>query len=258
VHYLQVQPGIATEPGNAERSATVRGEPIELLGVTAPIVSPSPLDNVAWWAPARADSVAASGAGYLRDERWGAELAARGSGSIGAFGLDALVTTPELAGATADGSAWFKLRWRSVRAATIELGPAAEVGIPLTTTSPAPRAGIGLAIGGTHAPLSWLANAGGRARLADDAERLEAPAAQGYVLVGSSYDAADWLRIYTLLDAHALDHPANDAFAVRGGLAVGGELGRRVFAGAALRASPWDDAGGTLIGQLSVGIRDRR
>jgi hypothetical protein len=246
--------------GLDQRSAADLGGPTERLGVTAPIVSPSPLDNVVWWAPTRADAVAIGATGYRSDERWGSQLAARGSGSLGAFGLDAMITTPEIAGSAADDSAWFKLRWRSVRARdnSIELGPAAELGVPLTTQSPATRAGLGFAIGGALERFSWLANAGGRARLADGAERVEAPAAQGYLLVGSSYDAESWLRVYTLLDAHALDHPEHDAFRVRGGLSIGGELGYRVFASLALRASPWDDAGGTLIGQLSVGVRDRR
>jgi hypothetical protein len=259
VHSIAALAGRADDP-ERDASAAGRREPLERLGITAPIVSPSPLDNVVWWAPSRPDSVSAGATGHLRDARWGAQLAVRGSGSVGAFGLDAIVTTPELAGEPADSSAWFKLRWRAVRArdTAIEIGPAAEIGLPLTTTSPAPRAGLGLAVGGAHERFSWLANAGGRARLSDPEERLDAPSAQGHLLAGSSYDAQDWVRVYALLDAHALDHPESDAFAVRGGLSIGTELGRSVFASAALRASPWDDAGGTLLGQLSVGIRDRR
>lgn len=260
VRYVHAPPGSEGARELDRRSAAELGAPLERLGVTAPIVSPSPLDNVTWWAPTHADAVSVGATGYRKGERWGSQFTVRGSGSLGAFGLDALVATPEVAGSAADDSAWFKLRWRSVRTrdASLELGPAAELGIPLTTASPATRAGLGIALGGALDRFSWLANAGGRARLTDNAQRLEAPDAQGYLLFGSSYDAEEWLRVYTLLDAHALDHPEDDAFAVRGGLSIGGELGSRVFASAALRASPWDDAGGTLLGQLSVGVRDRR
>jgi len=228
------------------------------LGVTAPIVSPSPLINIDWWAPTRANAVALETAGYVRDRRFGLALGARASGAIGAFGLDARVATPEMTGPAADGSAWFRVRWRSVRfeGNQLELGPAAEIGVPLTTTSPPPRVGLGVGLGGADGRISWLANLGGRALLSEAEERQKAPATQGYVLLGGTYDALDWLRLYALLDAHALDHPEHDALAGRGGLSVGTELGERVFVGGSLRISPWDDTGGTLIGQLCVGIRD--
>jgi len=233
------------------------GASVAFAGVSVPIVSPSPFEDVEWWAPTRANAVALEATGYLRAGRFGLNGAARASGSLGAFGLDARVATSEVTGPTADGSAWFRLRWRSFRSESsgLELGPALELGIPLTRESAPTRAGLGAGIGGSAGNFSWLADAGGRIRLFDDAERHEAPAVQGYALVGGSYDPLEWWRIYTLLDAHILDR---DTLAGRGGLALGTELGGRVFVGGALRLSPWDDAGGTLIGQLSVGIRDRR
>src|SRR6185295_6973492 len=78
-------------------------------GITFPIVPASPLTNVAWWAPSRPNAVGAGAVGYLEDSRFGAQLQARGSGSLGAFGLDMLMTTPAILGPAADGSAWFKL-----------------------------------------------------------------------------------------------------------------------------------------------------
>jgi FecR protein len=250
----EIETGEASESSSAHRQGALPSP----IGVTAPPLQPSPLSNVVWWAPTPESSGAASSTGYFQDSRAGALLAVRASGRLGGFGFDGRVLSRELAGAPADSSAWFTLRWRPAQIGRIELGPAVELGVPLAALSPPARVGMGLAFGGRAEHVTWLANVGGRALVAYDSSRRAAPDAQGFLLGGATYDLTSWLRSYALLDAHALVHPDTDAFALRGGLSLGAEVGASVFGGVALRASPWDDDSGHVMGQLSIGVRERR
>jgi hypothetical protein len=227
------------------------------VGISAPLVQPSPLTNVVWWTPTADDAGAVSATAYTDHGKLGEQLAIRASGAVGPIGVDGLVTTRELGGSAADGSAWFTLRWRSARMGEIELGPALQLALPTTAHSPASRVGGGIAIGSIGDKLGWLLDVGGRAPLEASAERQPAPDGQGFVLAGATYDVVPWLRGYALLDAHGLLDPRSDDLIGRGGLSLGVEAGGRLYGGLSLRGSAWDDAGGYFMGQLAVGVRDR-
>jgi hypothetical protein len=136
---------------------------------------------------------------------------------------------------------------------TLQAGPSLELGIPLTDQGPGTRVGLGIGAGARWGRVGWIANLGGRLALKSARRRSSVPDGQGYLLTGGTYDVMPWIRGYSVLDLHAWPGPAT----ARGGLSVGAELGHALFGGVALRASPWDDAGGTLLGQLSVGVRER-
>ncbi len=242
-----------TPPASAPPPATVRAR---TLGPSAALVQPSPLTNVVWWAPSVESGAAVSATAYSEGGKLGSLLATRAAGAIGSFGFDGLVTSRELEGAPADGSAWFTLRWRPITTRRVELGPAVQLGLPMTTLSPGSRVGLGVAAGGFADRLHWLVNLGGRAPLEYSVERRPAPDAQGFLLGGVGWDADHLWRATALLDAHAFSD-AHDDLAARGGLTLGAELGQQMFAGVALRLSPWSDAGGHVMGQLALGLRAR-
>lgn len=241
-------------PAPAARPAPV--ESARVLGASAPLVQPSPVSDVVWWAPIPENGAAVSATGYSEGAQLGTQLATRASGSVGSFGFDGLVTTRELDGAAADGSAWLTLRWRPIQSGETQLGPAVQLGLPMTAGSPSSRIGLGFAAGGFSGRWHWLANLGGRAPLEFSSERRPAPDAQGFLLGGAGYDPTPLWRAYALLDAHALSD-SNDELAGRGGFTLGAELGQRFFGGLALRVSPWSDAGGHVMAQLALGIRAR-
>lgn len=241
-------PPVAARPSERARART--------LGASAALVQPSPLTNVVWWSPTAESSAAVSATGYSEDGKVGSLLATRAAGAIGSFGFDGLVTTRELGGAPADGSAWLSLRWRPITTGKVELGPAVQLGLPMTSTSPGSRVGLGFAAGGFADRLHWLVNLGGRAPLEYSVDRRPAPEAQGFLLGGLGWDADALWRTTALLDAHAIS-AADDELAGRGGLTLGAEFGEQMFAGVAVRLSPWSDAGGHVMGQLALGLRAR-
>lgn len=248
----QVRPSTApASPALAPSAA-----PRRVLGPSAALVQPSPIGDVVWWAPIPENGAAVSASAYSEGGVLGSQLATRAAGAVGSFGFDGLVTTRELDGAPADGSAWLTLRWRPIASGETQLGPAVQLGLPMTSTSPPSRIGLGFAAGGFAGRLHWLVNVGGRAPLEYSSERREAPDAQGFVLAGAGYDPTALLRAYALLDAHALSD-SDDELSGRGGFTLGAELGARLFGGLALRVSPWSDAGGHVMGQLALGIRAR-
>ena len=231
--------------------------PRHYIGISSALVQPSPVSNVVWWAPTPENAASVSATGYVQDARFGSMLGVRASGAVGAMGFDGLITTRELGGPPADGSAWFTLRWRPVQVGTTQLGPAIQFGVPISAQSPATRVGLGFAVGGYFGRATWLINAGGRAPVEYAGTRRAAPDAQGFLLGGGTYDLLPWARGYALLDAHAALVPTTHDLVGRGGLTLGTEMGGQLFAGVALRGSPWDDAGGHLMGQISLGVRER-
>ncbi|MBK7585453.1 MAG: FecR domain-containing protein [Myxococcales bacterium] len=245
-----------TPPG-APAKAALPSAPRRVLGPSAALVQPSPVTNVVWWAPVPDDAASVSATGYSEAGRFGSQLATRASGSLGSFGFDGLVTTSELDGVAADSAAWLTLHWRPISNDNVSLGPALQVGLPMTALSPPSRVGLGFAAGGFADRFQWLVNLGGRAPLEYSVDRRPAPDAQGYLLGGGGYEVNEWARLYAVVDGHAVVDTVDDAVVGRGGLTLGAEFGRRVFGGVALRASPWDDAGGHVIGQLALGLRAR-
>ena len=184
----------------------------------------------------------------------------RASGSIGPLGIDASLRGGASGSAPTDGSAWLGARYRLVRVglARFELAPALRVGVPMATGGPPSRLEGVVAAGGAAGRFTWLADLGVRVRLRDDDGLGGAPPFQGFLLAGATADAASWLRLHALVDAHAQSADAGSAHFL-GGLGAGLEAGGTFFGAASLRVSPFTSAGDSVFNaQLSVGVRERR
>jgi hypothetical protein len=235
-------------------------EAMPTIGADAPLWSLSPLTDVFWFAPT-ATNVASGGVVTARS---GKELVFQGqvraAGSIGALGIDASLRSSTSGQGSSDGSAWLGARYRLVRLgqARFELAPALRVGIPMVTGGPPARLEGAIAAGGAAGRFTWLADVGVRLRLRDDDGLGGAPPFQGFLLAGATADAASWLRVHALLDAHALSADTGSARFL-GGLGAGLEAGGTFFGAASLRVSPFSSSGDNVFNaQLSVGVRERR
>src|SRR5262249_3179008 len=149
---IDVVDGRGTVLGTAEVAVAAR-EPTPVVPEKAPDLAPatplvqlSAATNVPWWSPTAPDAVALSGAAGSVDGSRGLNGALRASGSVGAFGLDAMVVfgadTAAMPAAPSgvDRSAWLGGRWRSFRlpGSQLELGPALRIGIPVQGSGPQP------------------------------------------------------------------------------------------------------------------------
>ncbi|MBI4701411.1 MAG: hypothetical protein HY744_09665, partial [Deltaproteobacteria bacterium] len=226
-------------------------------GVLAAPVAQSPALSVPWWAPSApqggalvlgADSVASGAAAQLR-----AHLV----GVIEPLAVEARLGTNALGEPRpTDAGAWLGARWRAFELGRpLELGPALRLGLPTSSTSAPARLELGGAAGGSHGRWTWLGDVGARFALQDDARRTAVPDGQAFIVLGGTYQAARWLRAYSLLDLHAMTYPGDDVAAVRGGLGLGLETATTVFGDLGLRLTPWEDLGGHVYGQIAVGIR---
>ena len=224
------------------------------IGPTVPAHAWSARTNVWLWSPT-ARPLATLGAMVDSGSGDGASVQgeAYAAGPIGPVGIDALLRTRSESG-EADTSAWLGLQWRAYRLgqAELELGPGLRVGFPLDDSAPPPQLEPSFAIGGVVGRWGWLANLGGRIRLMDDRDRAPIDAGQGFLLVSGRVDATDWLRLHSVVDAHVL---VDDGALFRGGLGLGVEAGTVVFVSLTGRASPWQDVGGHVSGQLGLGLR---
>lgn len=227
------------------------------IGVTLPPWHASSVTNVPWWSPTAPGAAGAVvSAGYAADA-WGAQAQARASGSVGPVGIDAQVSSNALgSGAPVDAAAWLGARARLYRRdplASLEIGPALRVGLPMSADSPPARLEAGLGIGGVAGRFTWLADAGVRARLDGGSERPDVPPWHGFLLAGATVDPAAWMRAYALVDAHLL---FGEPLLGRGGVSLGAEAGGAFFGALSVRASPWSDTGDILSMQLGVGLRE--
>ncbi|MEZ4219665.1 MAG: FecR domain-containing protein [Polyangiaceae bacterium] len=230
-------------------------EPLRPLGLIAPPVVPSPALSVSWWAPSAVNSGALGVTGSRESSENRLQGHARAQGTAGAFGADALLLSDAAGSAPGpDRAAWLGLRWRAVRAEDhTEVAPAVRVGIPTTRGGSPTRAELGVAIGMRREKLGLLANLGGRAALDEDGGS-NTPEAQGFLLTGATWEFNDWLLGYGVADAHGLVN--HDEVAPRAGLSLGLEVGTRLVGSLGLRASPWDEDGGHVLGQLAIGVRE--
>ncbi|MEO7331072.1 MAG: hypothetical protein ABI193_21025 [Minicystis sp.] len=226
------------------------------IGVTAPFTLVSSALDVAWWSPTAHDAFVFAGTADTGNDRSGGQLTVRGSGQLGAFGVDAALITGAYGHAASD-SAWLGARYRPfrARASLCEGAFALRLGVPLDADAPPPRIEAAFAIGGALGRFTWLGNLGGRARFGDDLARANVPQVQGFLLAGGTMDLLTWMRLQALLDSHLLYDDRGGALLGRGGFGFGLELGTTFFGSAAVRLSPWRDQGGLFSAQLAIGVR---
>ncbi len=231
--------------------------PPPVIGASAPLWQVSSLTDLLWSAPT-APNAGALSAGLVKiGDTWATQGQLRGSGSIGALGLDLALRTNATSDQKGDGSAWLGGRYRLIRIgrSTFELAPIVRLGVPTSGAGAPARLEAAVAVGGVIGRFTWLANLGERARLSDDRGASGAPPVQGFLLAGATVDATDWLRAHALIDAHFLhlDAGGNKGAA---GFGAGLELGRTLYGGASVRVTPTTpDGEGAFAAQLSFGVR---
>jgi hypothetical protein len=227
------------------------------IGAYAPMWQLSPASDVLWLAPTPPDGAAVSvGMAHARGG-WTAQGQVRASGSVGRLGLDASLRSGTTDDVTADGAAWLGARVRLVRLAgsAFEIAPALRAGFPISALGAPARLEPGLALGGVAGRFTWLADLGGRFRLARDSNATGTPSSQGFLLAGATADVVPWLRVHAVVDAN-LVFPDLGAKHVLAGLGAGVEAGTSIYGGLSLRVSPWTDAGtGPFSAQLALGFR---
>ena len=228
--------------------------PIPTIGIAAPPVPISTSTDVMLYSPTTPSAFLLT----MSAER-GAQGMARAMAGLGRFGVEmSMATRSTNDNATADESAWVGVRYRTYRAemASFEHGFALRAALPASYSAPGPRLEPSTAIGGVHGRTSWLVNAGARVRLSDSQERAATPSAQGFALVGGTWELHPVARLYAMVDAHALPDGSGSVRA-RGGASLGIEAGTLLFGGFGMRLSPFDDDGGPLTLQLALGFRQR-
>ena len=245
------------------------GEPRKYpsIGLTTEASQPSPITGVPFWSPTARDAGTFAAQAQIGEAGAGFRFQGSATGALGPIGLEALFRSQALGDVDArpttdrlhDDSAWLGARWRAFRIGDAELegGVAMRVGFPVSDLGPGVRIEPALALGGVRGSYTWLANLGARLRLADAG--TPTPDAHGFLLVGGTVNALEWLRFGATIDAHLLHFDASDAL-VRGGLSLHAEAGTFVYGAVSLRLSPWDDDGsrfrdGPFTGQLAVGLR---
>jgi hypothetical protein len=229
------------------------------IGPSAPLWQVSQITDVMAFAPTPPDG-AAAGVGIGRFSAggaWSVQGQARASGSVGPLGFEAALRSGATGEDTQDAAAWFGVRGRVLRidGAALELAPALRLGFPVAAAGAPARIEPGLAVGGAAGRFTWLADVGGRFRLADDKGKGGAPPGQGFVLLGGTLDVVPWLRLNASVDAHLviLDAGRKSGLA---GLGLGLEAGTRVYGGLALHLAPWYAADAGPFGmQLVLGFR---
>lgn len=227
------------------------------IGAYTPMWQTSPASDVLWLAPTPPDGAAVSVGAVRSRGAWALQGQVRASGSVGRLGLDAALRSSATDDAAADGAAWLGARFRVLRleGSALELAPALRVGFPISALGAPARLEPALAVGGAAGRFTWLADVGGRFRLAKDAGMTGTAPAQGFVLAGATADVASWLRVHAAVDAH-LVFPDLGARHVLAGLGAGVEAGTSIYGGVAVRVSPWADAGaGPFTAQLALGFR---
>ncbi len=227
------------------------------IGPTLPPWQPSAVTGVMWWSPTAPNTFGLGAGTAVTGEGVLAQGSVRASGSIGPVGIDGQVVTQPLGDGRADAAAWLGLRYRALRlgASRLELGPALRIGLPMTADGPTTRLEVSGAVGSAMGRVTLLGNLGGRFRLAGEGE---VPAVHPYLLAGATYDALPWLRAYGLLDGHLLFGAGEVATAGRGGLTLGGEAGKTLFAALSARLGLGENnaLGPSFAASLSVGVRD--
>ena len=262
--------GNVTTP-KAEAPAPVTPGPGEAhkvprIGLSTEAWQPSPFTGVAFWSPTAPNAGSVAVQTQIGDAGAGFRMQGSASGGVGPIGVDAVFRSRmfgDVGGPAGDklhdDGAWLGARWRAFRIgdAALEGGVAARFGFPVSSYGPGVRFEPALAVGSVRGAYSFLANIGARVRLDDGG--TSTPDAQGFLLVGGTVSALDWLRFGATFDAHVLHFDAADA-ALRGGFSLQAEAGSFVYGALALRLTPWSDDGsaftdGPFSAQLALGLR---
>jgi FecR protein len=213
--------------------------------------------SVPWWGPGARSSGHVGGALAIRDDGPAGQLHIAAVGRIGDFALDTRIASDPLGVERgADGAAWAGAHWTVVDVqpeGRIGIEPSLRFGIPMSGAGPDARMEPAIAVGSLAGRWTWAIDVGLRQRLEDDEDRAPTPSTHGFLMAGGTYDATTWLRLFGVLDGHLLK---DEELLGRAGFGVGGETTGTLFGGLALRAAPWEDAGGMVSGHLTVGVRD--
>ncbi len=240
--------------GLAPGAETLPNRPRQ-VGLDAPLLAPSPIAGTYWFSARARDAASAYGVAGLTGDDTVGQFGAMVSGTAGDFGFDARVASNGTSSAPTDTGAWLGARWAAYEQGEgLVLGPAVRAGLPTSQGSPPARVEPALAIGGLVGEFGWLANVGSRIALEDDQNRQPVPDVDAFTALGVTYDFQPWLRAYALLDGHLL---LGDDTLGRGSATLGAEVGKTLFGSLGLRASPWEDFGGSFGGQLSLGVRSQ-
>jgi hypothetical protein len=227
------------------------------IGALAPLWQLGNVTDMLWQAPTLPDVAVVSGGGRSSEGTVGVQGQVRASGTVGPFGIDAAIRSGATNDRNAGDSAWLGGRYRVYRLglSELEVAPVLRVGIPVAADGPPTRLEPSLAVGGARGRWTWLVDAGGRFRLADDEGAGGAPPTQAFVLFGGTADFNAWARAHAVFDVSLLN-PDTGPHEGRAGVSLGLEAGRTVFGGAEFRLSPWDDPGvGVFSAQLALGVR---
>lgn len=228
------------------------------LGLTAPLVTQSTTTGVVPWVPVAPTAVVLGAAFGLADADAGALGHARASGAVGPVGLELGIRTNASGEETvAESGAFAGLRYAVVDRAdgSFAWGPALRVAFPTTSFAPPVRLEPGLAFAGLRGRVGWLLDGGARFRASEGEGRAFVPDAAVFALGGLTYDLAAWARGSALLDAHWLSDSPPEGGSLRGGVALGLELGTTLFGSASARVSPWSDGEGHVTVGLAAGVR---
>lgn len=225
-------------------------------GPCMPLVPSSSDGSVAPWAPTACSSGAAAVTADSTDGVWAERASLRASGMVRSFGFEAMMqsglSTTRRRG---DDALWLGVRWRALTLGRRwSMGPALRVMVPPTADSARLRFESGWAVAGQFRRWSLLGDLGARVASSNDSGAASAPAEQVYLIGGVGYDFSRFLRGFALLDAQLLQHSAAPLHG-RAGLGFAVETRGAIYAGWALRLSPWQDSGGNLAVQASLGLR---
>lgn len=241
-----------------------------------PIAGPStwvapalpPLADVAPFAPTPFDAAGLGASITGRHDATGAQGAAFVSGAVGPVAIDAVART-EGPDATASGEAgaWLGARVRVLRVgdAAFELAPSFRVGLPFEGTDAPARVEPALALGGVVGRLSYVFDAGLRARVQSaDSLRAPVPSYEPFFVADVSYDLTTWMRASGVVDDELLIGRRSDptgtpdlAGVARGGLTLGAEVGGVIYGAAFVRATPFTTDAAPVAAELALGVRAR-
>ncbi len=227
-------------------------------GVCAPLVVPAPLQNGIWAAPTACNAASLNVAMVHAPGKNGLQGTALASGAWGIFGFDGRLATEDLNGGRPfDDAAWLGLRWRAwERAERWSFGPSIRAGLPATRSSAPLRLETSLALAWQGEGLAWITNAGVRNPLGSDSNRLDTHEGQGLVATGATWNALEWLLLFTTVDAEAGRDAEQASWVGRAGLTLGLETRTPVFVGLSTRLSPFEDeADGRVTTQAALGVR---
>ena len=239
------------------------------IGVTTESWNPSPVTGAPFWSPTARNGGSIAAQIQVAGAGAGARVQGSATGAFGPIGVDAtfrsrlfgtVLGPTDTNDEVYDDGAWLGARWRAFRIgeSALEGGLALRVGFPVSRFGPAARIEPAIAIGGVRGAFSFLANLGARIRVDDSF--VPTPDLQGYLLLGGTVNANDWVRFGATLDGHLVhyDRPENALF--RGGLSLHAEVGTWIYGAASARLSPWDEDGGwygngPFSAQIAVGLR---